>query len=127
MIYKLLIASIHTNNKLLIQNYFEVSGINRFKSGYSGEKINFILDVLTRIATTESSRVDTVESFQEEIYDYITLPLKFASDEVDLQYKQFLSYKDEEIEISKAGEEISGQTARDLLEDTIWKCLVHRK
>ncbi len=127
LIYKLLIASIHTDNKLLIQNYFEVSGINRFKSGYSGDKINFILDILDRIACTESSRVDTVESFHKEIYDFITLPLKFATDEVDLQYKQFLSYEREEKEMPESAPSLTPQSARDLLEETIWKCLVHRK
>jgi hypothetical protein len=127
LIYKLLIASIHTDNKLLIQNYFEVSGINRFKAGYSGDKINHILNILDRIASTETSRVDTVTGFQKEIYDFITLPLKFATDEVDLQYRQFLSYKKDDKELPEVSSNLTSRSARDMLEETIWKCLVHRK
>ena len=127
LIYKLLIASIHTDNKLLIQNYFEVSGLNRFKAGYTNDKINFILDTLNQIASAESSRVDTFKSFKKEIYDFITMPINFAIDEVELQYQQFLSYQREGKEIPKDIEQLTPQTARDLLEETIWKCLVHRK
>lgn len=128
LIYKLLITSIHTNNKLLIQNYFEVSGFNRFKSGYSGKKINYILDALNHIAWMESSRVDTLESFKKEIYDFITLPINFAIDEVELQYQQYLNYQKEGIKIPEGmSTEINPKTARDLLEETIWKCLVYRK
>ncbi|MCK4558631.1 MAG: NAD(P)-dependent oxidoreductase [Calditrichia bacterium] len=127
LIYKLLITSIHTDNKLLIQNYFEVSGINRFKSGYDSDKINFILNTLSQIATAEFSRVDTLKSFKKEIYDFITLPLNFAIDEVELQYQHYLSYQREEKEVPESAMDINQQTARDLLEETIWKCLVHRK
>ena len=128
LIYKLLITSIHTNNKLLIQNYFEVSGFNRFKAGYSSHKINFILDALNHIAWTESSRVDTLESFKKEIYDFITLPINFAIDEVELQYNQYLNSKKEgKISTETSEQRISQQTARDLFEETIWKCLVYRK
>lgn len=128
LIYKLLITSIHTNNKLLIQNYFEVSGFNRFKSGYTGQKINFILDALNHIAWMESSRVDTLESFKKEIYDFITLPINFAIDEVELQYQQYLNYQKEGVKIPEGTEqELSPKSARNLLEETIWKCLVYRK
>ena len=128
LIFKLLITSIHTNNKLLIQNYFEVSGINRFKSGYSNEQINFILDAINHVAWIETSKLDTLENFKREIYDFITLPINFAIDEVELQYKQFLLYKEKNKE-SFEGKNIreKPKTNRDFLEDTIWQCLVHRK
>lgn len=128
LIYKLLITSIHTNNKLLIQNYFEVSGFNRFKAGYTGQKLNFILNAINHIAWMETSRDDTLESFKKEIYDYITMPINFAIDEVELQYQQYLNYQKE----GKKPPDVPNhqniqRTAKNLLEETIWKCLVYRK
>ena len=128
LIFKLLITSIHANNKLLIQNYFEVSGISRFKSGYSNEQINIILDSINHVAWIETTKLDIQENFTREIYDFITLPINFAIDEVEIQYKQYLSYQTEKMgsfEDTGIGEKL--KTSKDFLEDTIWQCLVHKK
>lgn len=127
LIYKLLITSIHTNHKLLIQNYFEVSGMNRFKAGYTANSINSILEELNQIALNELMKSKMLCECEQEIYDYISLPIKFAIDEVDLQYQQFQAYQKEGKEIPTYREEKDIATPRQLLEETIWESLVRRK
>ena len=80
------------------------------------------------MAWIETTKLDIHENFTREIYDFITLPINFAIDEVEIQYKQFLSYQNEQ-KGSFEDKEISEKlkTSKDFLEDTIWQCLVHKK
>ncbi len=127
LIYKLILTSINTNSKLLVQNYFEVSSINRFESGYNLESIVFLLEKIEEEIVNHLNGDKRTNEYKKEFYDYITLPIEFAIDEAEQQYHLF-SHKIE----TKAATGIvetkpEAKSARELLEETIWSCLVNRK
>jgi hypothetical protein len=127
LIYRLLLTSINSNNKLLIQNYFEASGINRFQSGYELEEIIFLLKKINYEIILYLKKVERLRMYEKEFYDFITLPIEFGIDEAELQYHSFKEKTP--IEIIKEKEMITDEqrSARQMLEETIWNCLVLRK
>lgn len=127
LIYRLLLTSINSNNKLLIQNYFEVSGISRFKAGYVVDEMVFLLKSIDIEITRYLKTQKHLEKFEKEFYFYITLPIEFGIDEAEQQYQSF-QFKPEEQE-KKEVEVLSADQneSRKLLEETIWNCLVNRK
>lgn len=127
LVYRLLITSLNSRNKLLIQNYFEISGISRFRSGFDLTDISFLLRSLNEHTIKQLSQRSDLKQFRSELYDYITLPIEFGIDEAEQQYESYkkepmIKTKKEEVEIKT---EI--KSAREALEETIWQCLVQRK
>jgi nucleoside-diphosphate-sugar epimerase len=120
LIYRLILMEVNSNNKLLIQNYFEASGINRLRSKYELEEIVFILKKINNEIIDYLMQVELIKDFKKEFYDFITLPIEFGIDEVERQYKSIDQEK-----ISSEKEE--AKTPREKLEETIWSCLVNRK
>lgn len=127
LIYRLLLSSINSNNKLLIQNYFEVSGISRFKAGYILDEMIFLLKSIDLEITRYLKAQSHLKKFESEFYFYVTLPIEFGIDEAEQQYQSF-KIKPEEEEKKKV-EALSAEQneAKKLLEETIWSCLVNRK
>jgi nucleoside-diphosphate-sugar epimerase len=127
LIYRLILTSINSNNKLLIQNYFEVSGISRFKTGYNFDEITFILKTIDKEIIRYLKTQKHLEKYEKEFYFFITLPIEFGIDEAEQQYQSF-QFKPE-IEVKKEAEVLSDDQneSRRLLEETIWNCLVNRK
>lgn len=127
LIYRLILTSINSNNKLLIQNYFEVSGISRFKAGYNYNEMTFILKTINKVVINYLKTQKQLEKYEKEFYFYITLPIEFGIDEADQQFQSFQIKP--EIEVKKELEVLSvdQNESRKLLEETIWNCLVNRK
>lgn len=127
LIYRLLLTSINSNNKLLVQNYFEVSGISRFKAGYVVDEMVFLLKSIDIEITRYLKTQKHLEKYGKEFYFFITLPIEFGIDEAEQQYQSF-QFKPE-IEVKKEAEVLSvdQNESRKLLEETIWNCLVNRK
>ena len=127
LIYRLLLSSINSNNKLLIQNYFEVSGIKRFQSGYELKEIIYLLRTINSEIINHLKKLKHIVKYENEFYFYITLPIEFGIDEAE---QQFESYKNKPEEVNPPEETVLSdeQTqSRKLLEETIWSCLVNRK
>jgi nucleoside-diphosphate-sugar epimerase len=127
LIYRLILTSINSNNKLLIQNYFEVSGISRFKAGYNFDEMTFILKTIDKEIIRYLKTQKNLEKYEREFYFYITLPIEFGIDEADLQFQ---SYKIQPTLERPKGEVVlsnESNESRKLLEETIWNCLVNRK
>jgi hypothetical protein len=127
LIYRLILTSINSNNKLLIQNYFEVSGISRFKAGYNFDEMTFILKTINKVVINYLKTQKQLEKYEKEFYFYITLSIEFGIDEADQQFQSFQIKP--EIEVKKELEVLSvdQNESRKLLEETIWSCLVNRK
>jgi nucleoside-diphosphate-sugar epimerase len=127
LIYRLLLTSINSNNKLLIQNYFEVSGISRFKAGYVVDEMVFLLKSIDIEITRYLKTQKHLEKFEKEFYFYITLPIEFGIDEAEQQFQSYQLKPEEEEQ--KEAEVLSADQneSRKLLEETIWSCLVNRK
>ncbi len=124
LIYRLLLTSINTSNKLLIQNYFEVSAISRFESGYDLNGHIFILKNIEEEIFNRLNNIESLMKHKRDIYDHISLPIEFAIDELEQQYNIYIkNSKKSEIPVISHIDE----TAKSQLEETIWICLVNRK
>ncbi|MEW6195859.1 MAG: NAD(P)-dependent oxidoreductase [Bacteroidota bacterium] len=126
-IYRLILTSINTNNKLLIQNYFEASSVNRFETGFNYESIAFILRKIEEGIIDHLSSDERLNKSRKELYDFISLPIDFAIDEAEQQYHLYIHNitTNNRDEIQK--QKYASASARELLEETIWSCLVNRK
>lgn len=127
LIYRLILTSIDSNNKLLIQNYFEVSGISRFKAGYEPGEIVFILRNIDKTITAHLRSNSSLSKYQNEFYFYITLPIEFGIDEVEQQFTSFTAKIEVEELVEEKIQSDDQANAKKLLEETIWNCLVNRK
>jgi nucleoside-diphosphate-sugar epimerase len=127
LIYRLILTSIDSNSKLLIQNYFEVSGISRFQAGYEIEEIIFLLRTINGEILTYLKGLSHLLKFEKEFYFFITLPIEFGIDEVQQQFSSFKIKPDSKV-LSATLEPTAEQlSSRKMLEETIWNCLVNRK
>jgi hypothetical protein len=125
LIFRLILTSIHTNNRLLIQNYFEISGVGRISAGYSRGEIKDLLKSFNTIILNYLQNQEKLREFQSKFYDYITMPIEFGIDEIEHQYTLF---QEKGMDLTKSIEsDPDTQSAREALEETIWNCLVHRK
>jgi nucleoside-diphosphate-sugar epimerase len=127
LVYRLILSSVHTGNKLLVQNYFDISSYNRFQLGYSAEEIVYLLRKLNTVIVDYLKIIEDLKPFHKDFYDYITLPFEFAIDEIEQQYRTFLHGGSIIKEMPIWELPPAEKTAREQLEETIWNCLVHRK
>jgi hypothetical protein len=124
LIYRLILTSIHTNNRLLVQNYFEISGLGRLSAGYSQSDIKDLLKKLNDITIEYLKNSEQLREFHTKFYDYITMPIEFGIDEIDYQYAK--SQEQGSLDSEQDMTDAEKKSARESLEDTIWKSLVNR-
>jgi nucleoside-diphosphate-sugar epimerase len=127
LIYRLLLTSIHTSNRLLILNYFEISGTSRFQVGHTAQDLTHLLTQLNDIIMMRMKKLDELKSYGQELYDLVSMPIEFGKDEIEHQYQLFLHSGAEERLLEKPLASVAAKSAREQLEETIWSCLVHRK
>ena len=68
-----------------------------------------------------------LQSQEQDIYDFISLPINFGIDEVTQQYQIFKDKIDDKISDSTTTSSKQKATTREQIEETIWNCLVQRK
>jgi len=127
LLYRLLLTSIDANNRMLILNYFEISGLSRFQTGYTADEIAYLLTMLNDTIVANLSKIDELKHFSREIYDYVSLPIEFGKDEVNHQYQLYLQQGSEPEHKEEKTVSSEKRNTRELLEETIWHCLVQRK
>lgn len=127
LILRLILSSINTNNKLLIQNYFEVSGINRFEAGYELIELNYLLKTINSEIIKHLKKFKQLQKFEKEFYFYITLPIEFGIDEAEQQFESFTNKSETDKHKQETVLTDDQNLSRKLLEETIWSCLVNRK
>jgi nucleoside-diphosphate-sugar epimerase len=123
LIYRLLVNSLYSSNRLLILNYFETLRFNRFEQGFTAEELVNLLQLLNRSLLNHCLAEPPLKSYDKEIYDCISVPIEFAIDEIEEQYKQYKKGVQQEVQEKAA----PPKDARSQLEETIWHCLVQRK
>ncbi|HUV31366.1 MAG TPA: NAD(P)-dependent oxidoreductase [Acidobacteriota bacterium] len=128
LIYRLLLTSVHTGNKMLLLDYFEISGLRRIEAGYPAEETARMLAELNRTTIERLRRVEDLRPFVNQIYDFVSMPLEFGIDEIEQQHQLRLHELRGERGPSEAPAAIEpARSAREQLEETIWSCLVKRK
>jgi len=121
LLYRLLMSSVQSANRMLLMNYMEVTAASRLKTGTTAGEICFLLETLRacifRILGAGSGRKAT----RQELHDRITVPIEFGIDEIRAQEERYVEGL---APAAAAGRE---PTPREQLEETIWSCLVQRR
>jgi hypothetical protein len=126
LVFRLILTSIHTTNKLLVQNYFEISSLNRFQLGYSFDEILYLLRQLNSTILNYLEKIPELNAFRADFYNLVSLPIEFAIDEVEQQYQLFLQGETARAVVPIPELSQPEKSAREQLEETIWNCLVQR-
>jgi nucleoside-diphosphate-sugar epimerase len=125
LLYRLLLNSVQTSNRMLLLNYLSMTAQRRFELGLSGEELSLLLDDLQEQTRAWLARRRELGGFERELYERVSVPIHLAQDEVMDQYESF----------QKGARETPGTgvgvsptpTGQELLAETIWRCLVQRR
>jgi nucleoside-diphosphate-sugar epimerase len=125
LLYRLLLNSVQNSNRMLILNYLEVTGPSRFSAGFTSDEICLALSALNEAVLEWLVEREDLVGFRREIHERVTVPIELGMDEVREQYERFLRTPGP----AREGAEPvpAGRSSRELLEETIWKCLVQRR
>jgi nucleoside-diphosphate-sugar epimerase len=127
LVYRLLLTSVQTSNRMVLVNYLELTAGNRFRSGFTVDEVCLFLQCLNdTVLETLESRLD-VRRFAQELHDRITFPIELGMDEVRSRHEQFLEGEALVPEQTVPQPEEGETSARHRLEETIWSCLVQRR
>jgi len=125
--YRLLLSSLRSSDRMVIASYIEVTAPSRFRSGFTAEEVNGMLDVLNGAVLHNLELRAGVKEVERELYHRITVPIQFAKDEVLDQYDRFVAGPAaEEGREGPPVEEVPA-SPRQAIEETIWNILVHRQ
>lgn len=126
LMYRLLLTSVQNSNRLLLLNYLQVTELHRFETGFTGEEMSRFLEKLQEIAFAKLSDVEQLKGQSQSLFDCIALPIQMARDEVMIAYGL---YQQNELLPPKPEPKSEGGviSPREMLEETIWQCLVQRK
>ncbi len=127
LLFRLLLTSVQSSNRMLILDYLEVTGFSRFAAGSTAGEICRFLDLLNETILSALAGQDEVAGLQQQLYDSVTRPLEFGKDEVVEQYERFLRGGAPGEEHGPETAPSRTRTAREMIEETIWSCLVQRK
>jgi nucleoside-diphosphate-sugar epimerase len=127
LLYRLLLTSVQTSNRMLLVNYLEVTGASRFKAGFTADEICLFLKHLNETVVAALTRRDELKQLGQETYDRITVPIELGMEEVRGQYERFLEGGATALEEPLEPAAAEQPSARELLESTIWSCLVQRR
>jgi hypothetical protein len=120
LLFRLLLTSVQTANRMLLLDYMAVTCPNRFAAGDSPEDLQLLLERLSTITREALLRRDDLRPLRVELHNRIAVPIGFAVDEVREQAER-------QREAAMPPVATSGtHQAREALEDTIWQCLVAR-
>lgn len=127
LIYRLVMNSVQSGNRMLVLSYFEVTGRSRFESGFHASDLRLLLTRIGESILARLGGMDEVRPFTQALYDRVIVPLEFGKDEVEEQYERFVRGALLGQEKGEAAEETLDRSSRELLEDTIWRMLALRK
>jgi nucleoside-diphosphate-sugar epimerase len=127
LLYRLLLASVQSGNRMLLLDYLEVTAQSRFSAGVSAEEVSAFLGRLNATILGELRGWEDCGASEQELHDRITLPIELGQDEVREQHERFLRGTAPGAAAGAALAASSGHTPRELIEETIWRCLVQRK
>jgi len=87
----------------------------------------YLLRRLNEIILQFLNNIQVLKVFRDKFYDFVSMPLEFAIDEIEYQYQIFQQSPGTQ-RIQQIQELFPKErSAREQLEETIWNCLVQRK
>ena len=82
-LYNLLLGSVRSADRILIQNYMNEIALKRFNQNFSVDEVTSALDTIREIIMQYLIESNELKNFKQEIYDYIGLTMQLAIDEVE--------------------------------------------
>jgi hypothetical protein len=125
LLCRLLLTSVQTGNRMLILNYLAVTCHSRFDAGVSPDELRGLLDELNASLVARLEPREELSGLRQDIHDRVSMPLEFGKDEVLEQYERWRHAPPVAAEGARA-EGVERASDRELLEDTIWRCLAAR-
>lgn len=126
LVYRLLLTSVQTSDRLLIVNYLEVTAAGRFRDGCSADEIGAFLGRMSALVRAGLAARPELRGLDRMIHDRVSVPFELGLDEVQGQFELYTQAGVP----ARGGPAVgTGATAdaRVLLEETIWRCLVLRR
>lgn len=127
LLYRLLVSSIHGGNKLLLQNYFEMTVEGKSRSATPVMESVAFLELLNRLVHEAARTNAELRSLGTELQHSVSLPIEFAIDELISLEEAASEAPTQVVETHEEVLDDERLRARAQLEETIWGCLVTRK
>lgn len=86
-LYHLLLAAIRSGDRSLMLNYIDDIALIRFAEGFEPATIRETLSAFNEIITSELLSKKELRAIKQEIYDYISMTIQLAQDEVEDLYE----------------------------------------
>jgi len=79
-LYHLLLASVRSADRSLMQNYMEEIALNRYASGFTAEEMVHAISGVSNTVMNELGSIPELIDEKQEIYDYVGLTFQLAMD-----------------------------------------------
>ena len=86
-LYHLLMAAVRSGDRSLMIKYIDDIALQRFVQGFELKEIIGVLDIFDDIITTTIRENKVFKNLEQELYDYISLTLQLARDEIEDVYE----------------------------------------
>lgn len=86
-LYHLLMATVRSGDRSLMIEYIDEIAIQRFAAGFELHELISAFTVLDQIISGELSKRRELKNNKQEIFDYISLTMQLASDQIEEEYE----------------------------------------
>lgn len=127
LLLQLMLTSIQSNNRLLLLHYVQIAAPGRFQAGYSVEELLHLFEDMHSQIIGMFRAMDIMATYSRPIHDNVTLPILMAKDEILQQFEDYQRRGPIVPDTEPEQPSVKALSARELLEQTVWSCLVQRK
>ena len=92
--YHVLITTIQNRDRKAMRNYAQLLAYNRYRQGFRSNQICDLIMVSGEFICERLNQEPELRKYKQEIYDYVTLNLQLAMDEIEETYEQLVLQKD---------------------------------
>ncbi len=85
-LYNLLLGSVRSADRILMQNYIDEIAVKRFQQGFSVQEVSMALEQFRDIIMNHLNKSKELKNFKQEVYDFVGLTMQLAIDEVEDVY-----------------------------------------
>ena len=98
--YHVLITTIQTKDRTAMRNYAQLLAYHRYKQGFRAKQVCDFITVFGEFIREQLEQEKELKNYKQEVYDYLTLNLQLAADEIEEIYEQ-LDFGDKDETVSK--------------------------
>ena len=89
-LYNVLASTILNADRSLMINYIDDIAFPRFDEGFTSKEISTILAIFSELLTANLQHSGLHHFSRQELYDYISMPVQLAQDEIEEKYETYL-------------------------------------